>query len=192
MLSYFNLYLLFFYYICVGFSEQFRLFCVFIYTIIIKNLYWKHNNVNHFINLTGVIMKKIVLFGLFFIWFFFIYAQEGKQNPYDVNFNTSQNDAMFPGGNDSMMIFIWNHLNYPEDARNNNVSGEVQISFDVNFDGRVINFSKLSDLGYGLEDELIRVVKEMPLWIPATINNVKIRQQFILSFPISRYNIKND
>lgn len=136
--------------------------------------------------------NKICLFGFFLILFPLVNAQVEKQNQYDVNFNTSQNDAMFPGGNDSMMTFIWNHLIYPDDARNNNVSGEVQISFDVNFDGRVINFSKLSDLGYGLEDELIRVVKEMPLWIPATINNVKIRQQFILSFPISRYNIKND
>jgi hypothetical protein len=136
--------------------------------------------------------NKIFLLGIIVLLFSSANAQEVKQNQYDVNFDTSQNDAMFPGGNDSMMTFIWNHLIYPEDARNNNVSGEVQISFDVNFDGRVINFSKLSDLGYGLEDELIRVVKAMPLWIPATINNVKIRQQFILSFPISRYNIKND
>ena len=92
---------------------------------------------------------------------------------------------MYPGGNDSMMVFIWNHINYPEEAKKAEIDGIVQISFDVNFDGTLKNFIALSNLGYGLEDELIRVVQIMPLWIPATINNVKIKQQFVLSFPIS-------
>lgn len=145
-----------------------------------------------FILLNDYNMKKAVIFSFVFCLFFSLQAQEDKQNQYDVNFNTAQNDAMFSGGNDSMMTYIWNHLNYPEEARNAGISGEVQISFDVNFDGKVMNFKKLSSIGYGLEDELIRIVEEMPLWIPATINSVKIRQQFILSFPISRYNIKEE
>ncbi len=137
-------------------------------------------------------MKNPIALSIFLFFLLSLKAQEGKQNQYDVNFNTSHNDAMFSGGNDSMMVFIWNHLVYPEDARINGVSGDVQISFDVNFDGKIINFNKLTNLGYGLEDELIRVVKQMPLWIPATINNVKIRQQFVLSFPVSRYNLKTE
>lgn len=137
-------------------------------------------------------MKKTVLFSFIIGLLFTSQAQVDKQNPYDVNFNTNQNDAMFLGGNDSMMTYIWKHLNYPEEAREKGISGEVQISFDINFDGRVMNFQKLSSLGYGLEDELIRVVKEMPLWVPASINGMKIRQQFVLSFPISRYNLKEE
>lgn len=113
-----------------------------------------------------------------------------KTNPYDVNVSTSQIDAKFPGGSDSLMNFIWNNLKYPAAAQQNNVQGEVQISFDVNFDGNLINFSKISNLGYGLEDELIRVIKLSPKWVPAEINNMKVRQQYLLSFPISRYNIK--
>ncbi|MDD2411787.1 MAG: energy transducer TonB [Bacteroidales bacterium] len=137
-------------------------------------------------------MKKTVLFSFIIGLLFTSQAQVDKQNSYDVNFNTNQNDAMFLGGNDSMMTYIWKHLNYPEEAREKGISGEVQISFDINFDGRVMNFQKLSSLGYGLEDELIRVVKEMPLWVPASINGMKIRQQFVLSFPISRYNLKEE
>lgn len=138
-------------------------------------------------------MKKIILVILGICLSSTIFSQEDKkQNPYDVNFNTAQGDAMYPGGNDSMMVFIWNHINYPEEARKAGIDGIVQISFDVNFDGKLKNFLALSNLGYGLENELIRVVQTMPLWIPATINNVKIKQQFVLSFPISKYNSKDD
>ncbi|MDD2344743.1 MAG: TonB family protein [Bacteroidales bacterium] len=137
-------------------------------------------------------MKKAIVFSFVFCLSFFLQAQIDNENQYDVNFTTHQNDAMFSGGNDSMMAYIWNHLKYPKEAQNEGISGEVQIRFDVNFDGKVLNFKKLSNIGYGLEDELIRIVREMPLWIPATINGVKIRQQFILSFPISRYNMKEE
>lgn len=115
---------------------------------------------------------------------------KAKANPYDINVSTNQQDATFPGGQDSLMNFIWNNIVYPEAAKAANVSGEVQISFDVNFDGTLINFSKLSDIGYGLEDELIRVMKLTPKWIPAQVNKMKFRQQYLLTFPISRYNSK--
>lgn len=113
-----------------------------------------------------------------------------KTNPYDVNVSTNQQDASFPGGQDSLMAFIWKNIVYPEAANKVDISGQVQISFDVNFDGSLINFSKLSKIGYGLEDELIRVVKMTPKWIPAQVNGMKIRQQYLLTFPISRYNAK--
>lgn len=111
-----------------------------------------------------------------------------KTNPYDVNVSTAQIDAKFPGGQDSLMNFIWKNIKYPETAEKNNIQGEVQISFDVNFDGNLINFSAISKIGYGLEEELIRVLKLTPKWIPAEVNKLKFRQQYLLSFPISRYN----
>lgn len=137
-------------------------------------------------------MKRYIILLGFVILYSNLFSQveKTKQNEYDVNFETSQNDAMFPGGNDSMMIYIWNKINYPEDALKNNVEGVVQISFDVNFDGKIKNIEALTDFGYKLEDELIRVVKTMPDWIPASINGIKVRQQFLLSFPINRYNVQ--
>ncbi len=135
-------------------------------------------------------MKKYIIYIILTVIFLSTKAQDDKQNQYDVNFNTSQGDAVYPGGNDSMMTYIWTNLNYPEEAHKNGIDGTVQISFDVNFDGKLKNFQKLSNIGYGLEDELIRVVETMPIWIPATINNIKVKQQFLLSFPISKYNQK--
>ncbi len=137
-------------------------------------------------------MKPILSTFLFLLLSLTITAQvdSTKANPYDVNVSTSQVDAHFPGGSDSLMSFIWKNIIYPESAEKANISGEVQIGFDVNFDGSLINFYSISDFGYGLENELIRVLKTSPKWIPAEVNNTKFRQQFLLSFPISRYNIK--
>lgn len=137
-------------------------------------------------------MKAKSIAFIFILFTFTATAQvdKTKTNPYDVNVSTSQIDASYPGGSDSLMNFIWKNLKYPATAQQNNVQGEVQISFDVNFDGNLINFSKISNLGYGLEEELIRVVKLTPKWIPAEINKMKVRQQYLLTFPISRYNTK--
>lgn len=134
--------------------------------------------------------KFVAVFLVVFSFSVIAQVDKPKTNPYDVNVSTSQIDACFPGGQDSLMNFIWNNLKYPVAAQQNNVQGEVQISFDVNFDGNLINFSKISNLGYGLEEELIRVIKLSPKWTPAEINKMKVRQQYLLSFPISRYNIK--
>lgn len=134
--------------------------------------------------------KAILFFLIICSYVAIAQVDKPKVNPYDVNVSTSQIDASYPYGPDSLMNFIWNNLQYPEAAHKNNVQGEVQISFDVNFDGNLINFSKISNLGFGLEEELIRVIKLTPKWIPAEINKMKVRQQYLLTFPISRYNQK--
>ena len=53
-------------------------------------------------------------------------------------------------------------LEYPEEARYNDISGIVYIGFDVSEEGQVINIhpaDATSRLGYGLEEEAIRVIK---------------------------------
>ena len=82
-----------------------------------------------------------------------------------------------------LMNFIWKNIKYPEMAEKSNIQGEVQISFDVNFDGNLINFSAISKIGYGLEEELIRVLKLTPKWIPAEVNKLNFNQQYLLSIP---------
>jgi len=134
--------------------------------------------------------KSIALFFILFSFSAMAQVDKSKTNPYDVNVSTAQVDAKYPGGQDSLMNFIWKNIKYPEMAEKSNIQGEVQISFDVNFDGNLINFSAISKIGYGLEEELIRVLKLTPKWIPAEVNKLKFRQQYLLSFPISRYNQK--
>jgi periplasmic protein TonB len=73
----------------------------------------------------------------------------------------------FPGGDQALTKFIKDNLRYPEIARENNVQGKVFASFIVEIDGRLTNFKILRGLGYGCDEEAIRLLKTMPKWVPS-------------------------
>lgn len=65
----------------------------------------------------------------------------------------------FPGGADNFQKFIYSHLHYPEKALNNNIEGTVKIAFTVNPAGGLGDFKILQGIGYGCEEEVIRILK---------------------------------
>ena len=73
----------------------------------------------------------------------------------------------FPSGNDSLAIFIRSHTTYPKAAKKHHVSGVIEVGFTVAIDGTIKNPKVLNHLGYGCDEEAIRVVNLMPKWIPA-------------------------
>jgi TonB family protein len=63
-------------------------------------------------------------------------------------------------------------LRYPQQAIENNVKGRVYIQFTVSVDGSLGEFKVMKSLGYGCDEEVIRLVKEGPAWVPSTENNI--------------------
>lgn len=72
--------------------------------------------------------------------------------------------------NRKMLTFIYEHINYPGLARDNNIEGTVVISFVVDKDGRINDAEVVRDIGGGCGAEALRVVNmmnDMPeRWIP--------------------------
>lgn len=64
--------------------------------------------------------------------------------------------------------YLKNSLRYPQQALENNVKGRVTVSFTVFTDGRVAEFNVLKSLGFGCDEEVIRLVKDGPKWSPTT------------------------
>ncbi len=65
----------------------------------------------------------------------------------------------------SMQQFMNNNLHYPVIARESNAQGTVYISFVVEKDGSLSSFNiAKGNVGYGCEEEAIRVLKQMPKW----------------------------
>lgn len=64
----------------------------------------------------------------------------------------------------------------------------VVIGFVINTDGSLTDFSKLTDRGYGMEEETIRVIKKSGRWIPALLNEKAVRsyRKQPLTFLINR------
>lgn len=75
----------------------------------------------------------------------------------------------FPGGAPAYRRFLQQNVRYPDAARANNVSGEVFISFVIDEMGRLLDAEVIKGVGYGLDEEALRLVRLMPWWTPARI-----------------------
>ncbi len=76
----------------------------------------------------------------------------------------------FPGGETALLSFIRSHLRYPSLAARNRVEGKVVVSFWIDEVGRPYGFGVLKGLGGGLDEEALRILREMPDWTPAVVN----------------------
>ena len=73
-------------------------------------------------------------------------------------------------------------LHYPEEAEEKGIEGRVLIRFVVEKDGRLTNFEVIESPDPLLSDEALRVLKQMPKWIPAKNKGKDVRCRY--SMPI--------
>lgn len=81
--------------------------------------------------------------------------------------------------------YIKEQLRYPKAAQQVNIEGRVYISFIVNRDGTLSDFEvrKGKELGYGLPEEALRVVRSMPKWKPAMQDGEAVKSYYTLPVP---------
>lgn len=72
----------------------------------------------------------------------------------------------FPGGTHAMYKFIQANLRMPKRARNAGISGRVFLSFMILETGDIRDITVLKGLGFGCDEEAVRVVGLMPKWKP--------------------------
>ncbi|MDX2246479.1 MAG: TonB family protein [Bacteroidia bacterium] len=80
----------------------------------------------------------------------------------------------FPGGPKALNDYFSQKIIYPEMARENEIEGKVYVRFTVLPDGKTSDFSIVRGIGYGCDEEALRVVYAMPKWIPGEQNGQKI------------------
>lgn len=66
---------------------------------------------------------------------------------------------IFLGGEGLYLMTINNNIRYPVKAQENGISGTVNVFFNVDKFGKTSNYHVKSPLGYGLDEEAIRVSK---------------------------------
>lgn len=118
--------------------------------------------------------------------------------------------ASFPGGEEAFLKYIAEHLEYPKEAQDSNVSGRVYLQFMIDTFGNVQNIEiiKMSLMqevyvpkrrgrgsskmvvidadanDYCLGTCAVNVLTNCPKWSPATMDNkkVKIRYQIPINY----------
>lgn len=65
-----------------------------------------------------------------------------------------------------MLMFVYGQVKYPAQARENGIEGKVVASVVIDKTGSVTQPKILKEPGYGLGAEVLRVIGQMPDWIP--------------------------
>jgi len=91
-----------------------------------------------------------------------------------------EKSAIYPGGLDALYRYIGSNIHYPQEARIKGVSGAVFITFVVEKDGSLDNFKVLRGIGFGCDEEALRVLQSSAKWTPGEQNGKAIRQQYTI------------
>ena len=81
---------------------------------------------------------------------------------------------IYEGGPTALSLFIKNNLKYPDEAKTNKIEGTVIVKYTINYKGDVIDTKTIKGLGYGCNEEAIRLTKLLKFKIPKT-RNIKIQ-----------------
>lgn len=86
----------------------------------------------------------------------------------------------FMGGQEALLRYLRSHLRYPGAALAEGIGGRVFLSFVVQADGSISDVTVLKGLGYGLDEEAQRVVRQMPNWTPGYQSKHAVPVRFTL------------
>lgn len=93
----------------------------------------------------------------------------------------------FPGGDQKLMEYIANNINYPHEARDKGIEGRVFIRMVIEKDGSVSNVKLLRGIGGGCDEEAVRVISSMPKWKPGMQDGkpVRVSYQIPINFKLT-------
>lgn len=83
--------------------------------------------------------------------------------------------AQFPGGMEKLNLYLAENFKYPSKSR---WEGIIMVEFIIEKDGSIGKVEILSGGPQVFDDEVIRVIKNMPKWIPAQKDGKPVRSYF--------------
>ena len=83
----------------------------------------------------------------------------------------------FPGGLEELMNFLSKNIRYPKEAYDNKKEGTVFVEFIVNKNGSLEKAKVIRGVGFGCDEEALRVLRTMPDWEPGTFKGKPVSAQ---------------
>jgi TonB family protein len=90
------------------------------------------------------------------------------------------------GGRIGFKKYLEANMRYPQQALVNDIEGKVTVQFTVQTSGDLSDFKVIRGIGYGCEEEVIRLIKNGPKWNPTrksdepVVGKVKVKVKFRL------------
>ncbi len=111
---------------------------------------------------------------------------EQKDKVYDVIVDVR---PTFPGGDEKLMEWISQHVQYPQNAYDSHIQGRVIVRFLVKKDGSVGDAKIIRSVFPSLDEEALRVVTTLPKFNPAILDGKAVEYWFTI--PIV-FRLEND
>lgn len=91
--------------------------------------------------------------------------------------------ASFPEGVPSLFKWLYDNMNYPQSAIDNEIKERVEVTFIVEKDGTITNPYITKSINKEIDAEALKLVNKMPKWEPGRRYGEIVRSYFTL--PIS-------
>jgi len=125
---------------------------------------------------------KIILF-IFLLLPLGLMAQTTTNAPAeDKIFTLIEQMPVYPGGEKAMQKFVAKKIKYTKEAKAANVHGLVITQFVVATDGSITDVNIVKKLGYGLDEEAVRVINSFPKFKPAMQDGKPVAFRYTLPF----------
>jgi protein TonB len=109
--------------------------------------------------------------------------EETEEEEEDQIFVYVKNMPEFPGGQLALRRYISEHVVYPAVARENGIQGTVYLRFEVTKSGTIGKVQLQKGVDPLLDEEAIRVIKELPKFKPGEQNGKKVNVWY--SIPVT-------
>jgi len=97
--------------------------------------------------------------------------------------NFSEVLPSFPGGEVAYRAYMRQNAHFPEEAQLKGASGTVYVGFVVDEQGRIIDAEVVRGVGFGFDQEALRLIRLMPWWTPGTVGGKPVRVSRTLGVP---------
>lgn len=108
-----------------------------------------------------------------------IAMREQKKSSQDMVFTVAEQMPEFPGGMDSLQVFLIKNLKYPGNE-DDQLDVHVYTEFLVTKKGKIKDISILRSGGKAFDDEVIRVINLMPDWVPGKQRGKYVAVKYVL------------
>lgn len=112
------------------------------------------------------------------------YAQQGKPDSAAssprIVYTVVQQQPEFPGGMSKLNQYFKKNLRYPQSARESRLEGKIFVTFIVNEQGNIEDARVLRSFDPEMDTEAVRLIQEMPTWIPGKQNGKPVNCRFNL------------
>ena len=107
-------------------------------------------------------------------------AEQNREEDDTAAVNEKNRNAQFQDGKTALLRYIYQNIHYPQAALKQRINGRVVCSFIVNEDGSLSDVTLVQGVYVFLDDEVLRVVRSMPVWQPALKDGKPVKIKYVM------------